>query len=125
LGQWFGTVAAQAFVDDFQASNQIHDVLPGDGAARGCAEVSPAPEWSGVIDETPLILAEQRTGAIVAPRHTGPAGGAQPAGEFHRLPGRQVRCFARQAKMTALGPREAMAFDRPSSQYAIDITNLG
>jgi len=124
LGEWFGAVSAEAFIDCFQAPDQIQHVASSRWSAGRGAKMGAATEGTGAVNEAEVVWPQQRAGAVSALRQSGASGGPQSAGEFPGFSPGQVRYFPSLAEMAAGGPVLAIAVQRPCLQHFVDGANL-
>jgi hypothetical protein len=107
-------------IEIFQAADQVEDFAARVGAAGGGAEMGAAAEGAILVDEAAAVLAQERAIALARGGQRLAPGGADGLRGDERLAAGELRRFAGQAELAALGAAEAGAFDRPGVDLAVD-----
>ena len=119
-------VSAKGGADRLEAADQVEDFAPAVRAAGGRAEMGAAGEGAVGIDETAAGAGiEHGAGAVRGLRKTGAPGGAE---GFYGEEGFGVGepgSRAGVAELAALGPADAIAFDRPGGEIGVNLAHCG
>jgi hypothetical protein len=118
-------VAAEAFVEGFEALDQISDVFARVHAAGLSAEMGAAAERAVLIDGAASVAAEERAGTVWVWFEDFAAAAAHAVGCVERLASREQRRVAGDAKMAAACAHFALAGQGTALQLGVDGLDLG
>ena len=125
-GKGMGTVSTELGIDFLQPADEVEDFLALHRAAGGLAEVSAAPEGTGIIDEAFVGLGlEKGTGSVSGFRQMPSTGGAKAMGGDQGFPSRQLGSFSREFELAAFRSADAVAPDRSLGEIRINRTDAG
>jgi hypothetical protein len=114
------SIAAEVFVEGVEPVDEVSDVLSGIRSACSGAKMRPAAKGAVLVGEAASGGAKQWAGSISALGERFPPGGPHALGEHQGFSASQVRGFAREAKLTALGEASTASFERALSEFGVD-----
>ncbi len=120
-----GAVAVEVLVDFFKAADEVEDMGAGIGASGRGAKMCAAAEGARFVDEAAGgFRVEEGTGAVGAGGEGFSAGGAEGVGGDEGFAVGELRGFAGELEMAAVGAEGAGALEGAGCKFGVDFSNL-